>query len=107
MNDENGQSDDGESHKPRLTLRLANMVVMGDGERRLTRGAARRTSGSDFGQEASTSPPAGRRAALRATRTPEAKPIIDDEDEDDEEEQMRRINTRSGRAVKVVSYVER
>ncbi|KAF8596521.1 AAA-domain-containing protein, partial [Ceratobasidium sp. AG-I] len=106
MNDENGQSDDGESRKPRLTLRLANMVVMGDGERRLTRGAARRTSGSDFGQEVSTSPPAGRRAALRATRTPEAKPVIDDEDEDDEEAQLRRINTRSGRAVKAVSYVE-
>lgn len=105
MSDENGQSDDGESRKPRLTLRLANMVVMGDGERRLTRGAARRTSGSDFGQDISTSPPAARRAT-RNTRTPEAKPIIDDDDEDDEEAQMRRVNTRSGRNVKAVSYAE-
>lgn len=105
MSDENGHSDDGESRKPRLTLRLANMVVMGDGERRITRGAARRTSGSDFGPDVSTSPPAARKLS-RATRTPEAKPIIDDEDEDDEEAQMHRINTRSGRAVKVVSYVE-
>ncbi|KAJ1308298.1 hypothetical protein OPQ81_004012 [Rhizoctonia solani] len=92
----------------RLRLRLGDMVVLPDGERRLTRGAARRTSGSDFGVEgsntASVSPPAARRST-RGTRTPEAKPHIDEEDDDEETEHLQRM-TRSGRAIKAVSYID-
>ncbi|KAG8735056.1 hypothetical protein FRC10_011021 [Ceratobasidium sp. 414] len=78
------------------------MAVLGDGERRVTRGSARRPSGSDFGQE-SMSPPATRRST-RATRTPETKPAFD-ADDDEEEEPFRR-STRSGRTVKAVSYAD-
>ncbi|CAE6445042.1 unnamed protein product [Rhizoctonia solani] len=104
-----GDSVDNHQNGKRLTLRVGNMVVLPDGERRLTRGAARRTSGSDFGMEASNntaslSPPATRRST-RGTRTPEAKPHIDEEDDDEEAEHLRRI-TRSGRTVKAVSYID-
>ncbi|KAG9100345.1 hypothetical protein FRC06_004238 [Ceratobasidium sp. 370] len=78
------------------------MAVLGDGERRVTRGSARRPSGSDFGQE-SISPPSTRRTT-RATRTPETKPAFD-ADDDEEEEPFRR-STRSGRTVKAVSYAD-
>ncbi|CAE6418854.1 unnamed protein product [Rhizoctonia solani] len=97
-------SDSVDNHRngKRLTLRLGNMAILPDGERRLTRGAARRTSGSDFGMEASNntslSPPATRRST-RGTRTPEAKPHIEEEDDDEEAEHIRRM-TRSGRTVK-------
>ncbi|KAG8776517.1 hypothetical protein FRC12_000861 [Ceratobasidium sp. 428] len=92
----------------RLKIRLpsTDMAVFGDGERRVTRGSARRASGSDFGPE-SASPPATRRSA-RATRTPENKPAFIDEDEEEEEEEptFRTRSTRSGRAVKAVSYAD-
>ncbi|CAE6423784.1 unnamed protein product, partial [Rhizoctonia solani] len=104
-------SDSVDNHQngKRLTVGLGSMVVLPDGERRMTRGAARRTSGSDYGLEAtnntaSVSPPATRRNT-RGTRTPEAKPHPDDEDDDEEGEHIRRI-TRSGRAVKAVSYLD-
>ncbi|KAG8730893.1 hypothetical protein FRC11_005564 [Ceratobasidium sp. 423] len=104
-------SDSVDNHRngKRLTLRLGNMVVLPDGERRMTRGAARRTSGSDFGVDASNntasvSPPATRRNT-RGTRTPETKPQLDDDDDDDDTERIPRI-TRSGRTVKAVSYLD-
>ncbi|CAE6536390.1 unnamed protein product [Rhizoctonia solani] len=105
-------SDSGDNHRnsKRLTLRLGNMVVLPDGERRMTRGAARRTSGSDFGVDgsnntASMSPPATRRST-RGTRTPETKPHIDEDDDDDDEAAHIRRITRSGRTVKAVSYLD-
>ncbi|KAG9086190.1 hypothetical protein FRC07_013172, partial [Ceratobasidium sp. 392] len=79
------------------------MAILGDGERRVTRGSVRRASGSDFGQE-SVSPPSTRRSA-RATRTPDVKPAFEEEDEEEEEQvRVRTRNTRSGRSVRVISY---
>ncbi|CAE6429389.1 unnamed protein product [Rhizoctonia solani] len=100
---------DNHQNGKRPIVGLSNMAILPDGERRLTRGAARRTSGSDFGMDASNntasmSPPATRRST-RGTRTPEGKTHIDEEDDDEEAEHMRRM-TRSGRAVKAVSYID-
>ncbi|KAG9083106.1 hypothetical protein FS749_006290, partial [Ceratobasidium sp. UAMH 11750] len=79
------------------------MAILGDGERRVTRGSARRLSGSDFGQEP-VSPPSARRST-RATRTPETKPAFD-ADDDEEDVKFNRRSTRSGRSVKLVSYAD-
>ncbi|QRW15713.1 AAA family ATPase [Rhizoctonia solani] len=103
-------SDSVDNHQngKRLTVGLGSMVVLPDGERRMTRGAARRTSGSDYGLEAtnntaSVSPPATRRNT-RGTRTPEAK-LTRTTRTMTRKESIRRI-TRSGRAVKAVSYLD-
>ncbi|CAE6437477.1 unnamed protein product [Rhizoctonia solani] len=100
---------DNHQNGKRLTVRVGSMVVLPDGERRMTRGAARRTSGSDYGLEAtnntaSVSPPATRRSA-RGTRTPEAKPRLDDDEDDEDADHIHRM-TRSGRAIKAVSYLD-